>query len=69
MWISQEIRKGLRCQGAPLTVEDVGRNLGQSFGRVLAADVGKRVWLRAYGLTMENAEQRDARGAADDRIS
>lgn len=35
--------------------------LGSGFGRVLKNDVGKRVWVKSYGLVMENDEQRDAR--------
>lgn len=59
--IREDIRNGRRAQGAELTPDDIGRQLGDSFGRVLAIDVGKRVWLRPYGLTMENNPQRDAR--------
>lgn len=60
-WISMDIRSGKRRQGAELTAQDVGRNLGDNFGRVLPIDVGKRVWLKDYGLVMENDAQRDKR--------
>lgn len=61
--IDSEIRKGIRSQGAELAQADIGRllSLFEGFGIVLANDVGKRVWLRSYGLVMENNEQRNAR--------
>lgn len=61
--ISEEIRRGLRSQGSELSGADVGRKLewGGGFGRVLLIDVGKRVWLKDYGLVMENEEQRNKR--------
>lgn len=45
-----------------LQESDVGLELGQSMGRVLRNDVGKRVVLNPRGiLMMENNEQRDRR--------
>lgn len=58
--VRDELARGERVQGARLREADVGRQLGEGFGQVLLADVGKRVWLRAEGLVMENAAQRDA---------
>ena len=60
-WLDHEIRRGRRAQGSELTTGDIGRTLASGFGRVLPIDVGKRIWLRSYGLTMENNEQRDTR--------
>ncbi len=59
--ISDDLRMGRRAQGSELGRNDVGRNLGLAFGRVFLHDVGKRVWLKSYGLVMENNEQRDKR--------
>ncbi len=60
--IKTEIESGKRPQGSPLTKADVGRELGDSFGRVFASDIGKRVFCRPNcGLQMENNAQRDAR--------
>lgn len=59
--VSQEIREGKRLQGAELTQADVGRMLDWTLGPVQQIDVGKRVWLKDYGLVMENNEQRDKR--------
>lgn len=61
--IADEIRKGARSQGAELAASDVGRTIAPDFGRVQRGDIGKRVWLRDYGVSMENNEQRDARKA------
>lgn len=56
------LKRGDRAQGSELRPSDVGRRLDWSgFGRTQAGDVGKRVWLRSWGLVMENNEQRDAR--------
>ena len=63
MTIYGEIKKGERAQGAEIRPEDVGKDFGDSMGRVLLIDVGKRVWLKPYGLAMENNEQRDKRKA------
>jgi len=59
--IAAAIRTGSRPQGTELTVADVGREFGEEFGKVGVHDIGKRVWLKSYGIVMENAEQRDAR--------
>lgn len=61
--IASEIRRGRRPQGTELTVADLGRELsdGEGFGPVSPIDVGRRVWVREYGLVMENDEQRDRR--------
>lgn len=62
--VSTDIRTGTIPQGYALTDTDVGRPLtgpSEGFGRVLPGDVGRRVYLRAHGFVMENAEQRDAR--------
>ena len=60
--IQQEIKSGKLAQGYQLSADDVGQTLGwHGFGSVLKADVGKRVWVKSYGLVMENCEQRDAR--------
>lgn len=59
--IARQLQQGLRAQGSELTAADVGRSFGESFGAVLPLDVGKRVWRRSYGLTLEGADQRDAR--------
>ncbi len=66
--IEEQIRRGELCQGYELTEDDVGRCIDWGdFGLVLKADVGKRVWLRSYGLTMENVKQRDARKRGPDK--
>lgn len=52
--IRDEIYKGIRKQGIELTSNDVGRNLGDSFGRVLLIDVGKRVWLNHGDFTLND---------------
>lgn len=59
--IAPEIQSGRRRQGAELRLGDVGRLLSEDFGEVMPIDVGKRVWLKDYGLVMENNQQRDAR--------
>jgi hypothetical protein len=61
--IRDQIRRGQRAQGTALRSSDVGRllSLGEGFGTVQAADVGRRVWHKPYGLIMESKEQRDAR--------
>lgn len=61
--ISEDIRRGQRKQGTELTADDVGRPLDvlNEFGVVLVQDVGRRVWLKDYGLVMESIEQRDKR--------
>lgn len=62
--IVEELASGDRLQGSELINYDVGRWLDHDhgFGRVLSADVGKRVWYQpGVGLIMENAEQRDRR--------
>lgn len=59
--IADELRKGERAQGAELAPRDVGHTISPDFGRVQAGDVGKRVWLRDFGIAMENNGQRDAR--------
>lgn len=66
--IADELRKGRRVQGSELTRNDVGRLLSfnEGFGRVFLHDVGKRVWLKPYGLVMENDEQRDERLERDE---
>jgi hypothetical protein len=56
-----EIQRGERQQGAELTEDDIGREIDSGFGVVLENDVGKRVWLRDYGISMDNDEQRDNR--------
>jgi hypothetical protein len=60
-YIDHELRCGQRAQGSELTASDVGRTLALGWGRVTPGDVRKRVWLRDYGLVMENNEQRDNR--------
>lgn len=62
--IRDEITKKIRTQGMELTQADIGRQLGEGFGHVVAGDVGKRVWVKSFGLSMENDAQRDARKAA-----
>ena len=61
--IRQDIKAGVRPQGAELTEADVRRSFDyqDGFGLVQTGDVGKRVWLRGYGISMENNEQRDTR--------
>lgn len=57
--IEQAERQITRVIGV-IQVEDVGRLMG-GFGRVLARDVGKRIY-RSHGVVQfENDEQRDAR--------
>jgi hypothetical protein len=63
----KSIAQSIRASGSDgpytLTERDIGRplSIGEGFGSVLPGDVGKRCWMRSYGLVMENAEQRDAR--------
>lgn len=65
--IRNEIDRGDRPQGAELTEADVGRLLSpvEGFREVLPIDVGKRVWSKEWGLTMENEAQRDERKAKE----
>ena len=66
MAISDEIRLGNREQGSELSAQDEGAALDyRGTGPVLKADIGKRVWLRDFGISMENAEQRDKRKAGE----
>ena len=55
------IANGLREQGSEITVHDIGRVISIGWGKVFVHDVGKRVWLKEYGIVMENSEQRDNR--------
>jgi len=61
--ISNRITRGMLPQGYELTDKDVGTLLSywDGFGVVLQTDVGKRVWVRSYGLVMENDAQRNRR--------
>ena len=61
--ISDQIRNGIRPQGAELTEEDLGCGISylEGFGFVRQYDLGKRIWLKPYGIVMENTEQRDKR--------
>ena len=60
--IAEEIRSGHRPQGAELTEADIGKLISWTeFGAVLPCDVGKQVWLRSAWISLESAEQRDAR--------
>lgn len=61
--VAGKLKTGALPQGYELTQDDVGLTLSQwdGFGPVLESDVGKRVWLKPYGLVMENVQQRDAR--------
>jgi len=61
--ISDEIRRGRRAQGQELTEADLCDLLSwlDGFGPVRRFDLGKRVWLKPYGIVMENSEQRDKR--------
>lgn len=62
--VSTDIKRGTLPQGYALTAADIGRPLTgptEGFGAVLPGDVGKRVWVRDYGFTMENAAQIHAR--------
>jgi len=63
--VATQLSKGYRAQGSELETRDIGRTIcnGEGFGRVLPIDVGKRIWLKPHGITMENNEQRDARKA------
>jgi hypothetical protein len=62
--IATEIRKGLRPQGVELTEKDLGKYYegpGISDDFIKKIDVGKKVWLKDYGIAIENNEQRDKR--------
>ena len=59
--IKQEIEQKMRQQGQEITKEDVGKHIDFAFGQVLSIDIGKKIWLKSYGITMENNEQRDKR--------
>lgn len=53
----------IKRTGQPYDIRarDVGRLISTDFGRVARCDIGKRVYLRDFGIAMENAEQRDDR--------
>lgn len=61
--LSADIKSGLRMQGAELVSADLRRRFDYQscLGHVQPGDLGKRVWLRSYGVVMENNAQRDAR--------
>ena len=59
--IATAIRKCGEPQPYTIQERDIGRAIGDNFGRVVSGDVGKRVEIRSFGLVMENAAQRDAR--------
>ena len=61
--IADQIRMGILPQGYELQESDVGRGFGcqSGFESVRQFDVGRRVWLKSYGIVMENNEQRDKR--------
>lgn len=52
--ISECLRKGFIEQGYVLTEDDVGAMLspGEGFGLVQKIDVGRKVWLKSWGLEM-----------------
>jgi hypothetical protein len=57
------IRQGKLPQGYELQESDVGKALGNNFGRVLPIDVGRKIWAANWGLNMEGYEQAKARHA------
>ena len=63
--LKDEIKNGILPQGYEIKESDVGQRVDSlgtgSFGQVLPSDVGKRIFLKPYGIAMENNEQRDAR--------
>ncbi len=59
--IRNKIEAGLLPQGYELRQTDVGKPLAYDFGYVMRGDIGKKVWVKPYGLVMENNEQRDKR--------
>jgi len=61
--IQSQIQKGIRKQGQELEEKDIGTYFGwfSNFGKVLPIDVGKKVWIKNFGLVMENNQQRDSR--------
>lgn len=61
--IATAIRKHGERDGYEIQARDIGRIIGDNMGRVARCDVGKRVFVRDFGVAMENAEQRDARRA------
>ena len=62
-YIRDAIRSGALPQGYELRESDIGRglSLGEGFGIVRKADVGKRCYHRSWGFCMENDRQRDER--------
>jgi len=67
--IKHELAHGVLPQGYELEKKDVGVGFGSSgFGVVRWNDVGKRVWLRDYGIVMENDEQRTARKKESENV-
>lgn len=63
--ISQRIQSGELPDGYELQLEDIGEVLNIGFGRVLPIDLYKKVYLKAFGLTMENNDQRNHRKKAE----
>jgi len=59
--IKEEIRSKRLPQGYEIQESDVGKSLDLYWGKVLPIDIGKKVWVRSYGLVMENDEQRKER--------
>ena len=61
--IAMRLDRGTVKQGYELTADDIGAPLspGESFGVVMAGDVGKRCYFRDGIFQMENNEQRDKR--------
>jgi len=59
--IGEQIHSGQRFQGSELSITDLHNVLDDTMGRVLFADIGKKVWLKSYGIVMENREQRNRR--------
>lgn len=60
--IRMQIATGARAQGVELTSADVHTEIdSEAFGKVQEIDVGRRVWLRAYGIVMEHCDARDYR--------
>ena len=60
--IARDIKTGKLPQGYEIQESDVGTSFGDSsFGNVQQSNVGKKAYVKEYGLVMENDAQRDAR--------
>lgn len=59
--IAQRIRNGELPNGYEISLEDIGRTIDFNMGAALPIDLYKKVYIKPWGMVMENNDQRNAR--------